>query len=379
MLRRAVVSRNRAWGLLPRKTTFTLSPASRAFSATEGEANPATQGVVVVPAPGGLGIGVVTAGAPSEAWLSVTVQGSEVAGWTLVVAVDQTGLAADVYAATCVISASNADGTQTLTVQHTVLAATVAPAVIQPGFSTFDFHATSGVAATQPATDTCAITNTGGAPFSGLSVVSPVPFIAASITGGDKVQVVPTASALPPGRTETFVTVQDAAAATDVDISVVIDVDSPAPSPSIVVTPGSIPINGVVGDGITHTGTANVGNSGGGTLSAPTVSAVAYGAGWASGLVVTLTGSAVPYILSAVATTGALTAATYSASVTLSGGGASNQVTVPISFIVASAPAPGGYPVPPFALPNSATHSTSTDAVTYDPFSSPADPSGFVE
>lgn len=377
MLRRAVVTRNRAWGLLPRKTTFTLSPSSRTFTAEEGAANPATQGVVVVPASQALGIGVVTADAPSEAWLTVTPQGSEVAGWTLVVAVNQTGLVADVYSATCVIRASNADVTRTLTVTHTVTAAPVNPAVIQPNFSTFDFRGTSGVAATQPASDQCAISNTGGVPFDGLTVTSAVPYVAATIVNG-AVRATPNAATLPSGRTETFVTVHDAAAATDVDIGVLIDVDTAAPSPSIVVTPGSIPIAGVAGDGTTHTGTANVGNSGGGTLTQPSVSAVTYGAGWSSGLVVTITGSAAPYTLSAVATTGALTAATYTASVQLSGGGATNVVTVPISFIVASAPAPGGFPVVPFALPNTATHSTSTDAISYDPFSAPADPSGFA-
>lgn len=377
MLRRAVVSRNRAWGLLPRKTTFTLSPSSRTFSAEEGAANPATQGVVIVPASAALGIGVVTADAPSEAWLTVTPQGSEAAGWTLVVAVNNTGLVADEYTATCVIRASNADVTRTLTVTHTVTVAPVDPAVIQPGFSTFDFRGTSGVAATQPASDTCTVTNTGGTPFAGLEVSTAAPYLTAAIVNG-KVQVTPNASTLPPGRTETIVTTHDDAADVDVDIGVLIDVDSPAPSPSIVVTPGSIPIAGVAGDGTTHTGTANVGNSGGGTLTQPSVSAPTYGAGWSSGLVVSISGSVAPYTLSAVATTGALTAATYSASVIVSGGGASNQVVVPISFIVASAPAPGGFPVVPFALPNTATHSTSTDAISYDPFSAPADPSGFA-
>lgn len=371
---RAVVRRNRAWGLLPRKGTFTLSPASRTFTCDEGATSLPLQTVAVVIA-GAQGVGTITAGTPSAAWLTVTVQGSEATGWTLLVAADPTGQAAGTPSATCAISGAYADQAQTLTVNLVVNAATLPVAIIQPAHSTLDFKAAAGGTSTTPTSEVVTVSNIGAGAFAGLTATPSAAYVEATVTGTN-VTVRPNGAglaALTPNQQHwSTITLSDAAAAVDAILNVVVGVGAVAVQPFLNVTPGAMSLAGTVGDGVTHSGAALISDGNAtGQLTAPTAGAITYGPGATGWLAVSVTGTAAPFTLSCVATTGARAAGTYTASFTLGGGGATNTVPFSVTFVV-GAVTPGLYDAPRWTLPSWATFNTATNDVEGEPMAVPA-------
>jgi len=370
---RSVVRRNRMWGYLPRRTTFSLSPTSRAFTCEAGATSVTPQTISVVN-DGTQGLGVVTAGSPSEAWLTVTVLGNADDGYTLVLTVDPTGLAEDTYAATCVISSSNAAQTRTLTADLVVTAATLPEAIIEPGHTSVDFRAIEGATGATPASDIVNFTNRGAGDFAGLQAVASAAYVSATFAG-TALTVTPAGAglaALPEGVALSTITVTDANATGSVQLSVLVNVGAGAPAQTFInVIPGSLSIAGTEGDGTTHAASALVQNGGAGTLTLPTLGTVSYGAGWSGGLSVAITGAAAPYTLTATATTGALAAGTYVATFSVSGGGAVNTVIVTTTFVVGSS-APTLYDPPRWNLPSYATFDTADNQVEGEPMVLPA-------
>lgn len=370
---RTVVRRNRAWGLLPSKGSFTLSPATRAFACDEGATSLAPQTVAIAIA-GTQGVGTITAGTPSAAWLTVTVQGSLAEGYSLLVQADPSGLTAATRQATCVISASNADPA-TLTVDFTVRAATLPAAIIQPAHTSVDFKAAAGATATTPTSEVVTISNIGSDAFAGLVATPSAAYVEATVTGST-VTIRPNGAglaALAPNQNHwSTVTLTDAHAAAAAVLNVLVVIGAVVTQPLLNVTPGSMSLAGTVGDGVTHSGAALISDGNGtGQLTAPTAGAITYGPGASGWLAVSVTGSAAPFTLSCVATTGARAAGTYTASFTLSGGGATNSVPFSVTFVV-GAVTPGLYDAPRWTLPTWATFNTADDDVEGAPMALPA-------
>lgn len=76
-------------------------------------------------------------------------------------------------------------------------------------------------------------------------------------------------------------------------------------------------------------------------------------------------------------TTSALANGSYNTSVVVAAPNATNSpVTIPVNIVVQAASS--GYEAIPWTLPTGASHNTTTDDVSYDPVTSPADSSGFA-
>lgn len=112
--------------------------------------------------------------------------------------------------------------------------------------------------------------------------------------------------------------------------------------PAIGLTPGNLTFNGQQGAANPASQTIAVANTGGGTLSNLVVGTIVYGAGANGWLSATLTATSGPTVLTVQATTGSLAPGTYTATVPIQAGGASNSPqNVAVSFTVIPAPAIG--------------------------------------
>ena len=114
-----------------------------------------------------------------------------------------------------------------------------------------------------------------------------------------------------------------------------------APEPVLAVTPTHLEFSGTVGAQDPQPQSISIGNSGTGTLAAPTVS-VSYGSGGSNWLVTSRTGSGNSYAVSVQPRLGGLAAGTYSAGLSIASSNATNSPrTITVTFTV-SPPGGGG-------------------------------------
>ncbi len=315
------------------------------FSAVQNGGNPAAQAVAVTNAGGGtltgLSVSVSYASGQPTGWLSATL-GSSNAPTSITLAAATGSLAAGSYTATVRVASGVAQNSpQDITVTFTVGAA--APVIrAQPTSLTF-----SG---TTPASQPVQLTNTGGGTLSGLSVSviypggQPSGWLSTSLSGTTApatLTVSAAAGTLAAGTyTATVRITAPGAANSPLDVPVSYTVPQPPPSPIIALGATIVGFNAVQGSGNPASQAVTVNNGGGGTLSGLTVSVI-YPGGQPSGwLSATLGGTTAPTSITLNATTGSLTAGSYTATVRVASGVASNSPQdITVTFTVAT-PAP---------------------------------------
>ena len=298
------------------------SPTSLSFAAQQGGSNPSTQTLSISNTGGGT---LSWSASDSMAWLSLSPASGTGAG-AVTVSVTTGALTAGSYTGTVILSAPGASSV-TVPVTFTVTAAPVAPA-IGASPASFTFTAQAGV---NPAAQTLTISNTGGGTLS-WSASDNTAWLAlspASGTGNASVTLTVSTGTLAAGSYSGQITVT-ATGATTVTIPVTFTVTAAPVPPAIGASPTSLTFTAQQGSSSPTTQTLNVSNTGGGTLS------------WSASpnntwLTVSPASGTGNRAITVSPTTGALTAGSYSASITLSATGAAS-LTVPVTFTVTAAP-----------------------------------------
>ena len=296
------------------------SPTSLSFTAQQGGANPAVQALTI----SNTGGGTLTWSASDDAtWLSVAPTSGTGNGAVTVTAILGT-LATGTHTGTITLSATGASSVS-IPVSLTVTAAPVPPA-IGASPTSLTFAATQGGA--NPANQPLTISNTGGGTLT-WSVSDNAAWLTASQTSGTgngTVTLTAATGSLTAGSYTGTVTIA-ATGATSVTIPVTFVVAAP---PTIGMSPSSLSFTAQQGGGNPVAQTLSISNAGGGTLSWSATPDTT----WLAASPSSTTGNGT---VSVVATTGILTAGSYTGNITLSATGASSR-TVPVTFTVTAAP-----------------------------------------
>src|SRR5580704_4384560 len=109
---------------------------------------------------------------------------------------------------------------------------------------------------------------------------------------------------------------------------------TPANNAAISLATTTVSFGAQVGSGNPTSQTVNITNSGSGTLSGLTLGTVAYGSGASGWLSASLTGSSAPATITLNATTGSLTAGSYSASIPITGSATNSPATLRVTFAI---------------------------------------------
>jgi len=201
----------------------------------------------------------------------------------------------------------------------------------------------TAAAGQSPAAQTVTASGEGKATLAVPTVsVAGATWLAAAVSGAASpytLTLTPSTSALASGSYTATVTVASAGATSSPqDIAVALTIAAAA-TPTISLTPASLTFSATAGAGNPAAQPITVGNSGTGTLAAPTAT-ISYtsGSGW---LTASVSGSAAPYTVTVSAATGSLAAGSYAATLSLASAGASNTPqTVAVTFNVAAAGTP---------------------------------------
>lgn len=208
---RASVRRNRLWGLLPERGAFALQQNDLIFTGDEDGAAPSAQPVDIVQL-AGAAYGTLAVGTPSAAWLTVT----RLTNTRVSVSVDQTGLAADVYTATCLLTGSNADAPVELRVTFTVAVVVVDPHMVLSATTKSFSMVVGGSAAAQTVTISSADPGSPIAtPTRGSITGTGAAYVASAVitgTGPWTLTITPTAVGGTPGVTTADIPVESSTA-----------------------------------------------------------------------------------------------------------------------------------------------------------------------
>lgn len=343
----------------PPAPVISLSSSALAFAAVAGTGNPASQKVVITN--GGTGtLSAVSIDPPLYGpgqpigWLVATLSGPT-APDTVTLAATTGTLPAGTYTATMAVKSAAGGVTnspQTISISFTVAAAP-APTIALSS-SSLTFAATAGGAS--PAAQQVSVTNSGTGTLSDVAVDPPVygagqptGWIAVSLSGPtapNSATFTATTGALAAGTYNATVSVKSSASGvtnSPQTVSVTFTVAA-APAPTIALSSSALSFSATAGAGNPATQTVTITNSGTGTLTDVSLDPPVYAAGQPVGwLGAILSGPAAPNSVTFTASTGALAAGTYSASVAVksSASGVTNSPrTVDVTFTVAAAPAP---------------------------------------
>ena len=299
------------------------SPTSLSFTAQQGGGNPTAQTVTISNTGGGT---LSWNASDSTSWLSLSSASGTGTG-TVTVSVTTGTLTAGSYSGTVTMSATGASSV-TVPVTFTVAAAPVPPA-IGASPTSFSFAATQGGA--NPATQTVSISNTGGGTLSWTAsdnaawlTLSP-----ASGTGNGTVTLTVATGTLTAATYSGTITLA-ATGASSMTVPVTFTVTTAPVPPTIGASPTSLSFTAQQGGGNPIAQTLNISNTGGGTLSwsaSPDTT-------WLAVSPASDTGNGAATVS---ATTGILTAGSYTGKITLSATGASSM-TVSVTFTVTAAP-----------------------------------------
>jgi plastocyanin len=364
--------------------TISISATTIAFSATAGGSNPAVQGVNVTNSGtatlSGLSLDapVYGTGQPTG-WLSGTLS-TTTAPATITLSVVTGSLAAGNYTATMAVR-SNAPGVtnspRTITVNFTVAAPPPAPTIVLSPTS-LSFAATSG--GSSPAAQSVNVTNGGTGTLSGLSLDAvahgsgqPTGWLSATLSGTTAPATITlnaTTGSLAAGTYTATLAVRSSATGvtnSPQTISITFTVAAAPPAPTIALSATSVSFSATAGGAAPAAQTVNVTNAGTGTLSQLTIDPPSYTSGQPAGwLAASLSSMTAPTTLNLNATTGSLSAGTYTATIVVrstASGVTNSPQTVTVTFTVAAAP-----PAPTIAL-SSTTASFAATAGGSDPAS----------
>ena len=277
------------------------------------------------------------------------------------------------YSVAIPVSSSGATGSpQTITATITVTAAQQALIVMD---RTLD-DGSAEVGGASPASASVGVRSGNSVPLAGptATVVGYVGahsgWLSASITGGLLTATPNTQSIQSSGVTDAQVDVVDQNAANTQRYVFRLNIGSAPALPSIVLSPSGVSQTIVVGSDAPDVAVTVSATTGGlpalGTVTAAFTTAIAWCAAPYSNGVITLT-----------FVTAGESEGTLSATLRISASGAGNSpYDMPIEVVITGTP--GAYPNIPWTLPSGASHDTGTDEVAFDPFTSPADASGFA-
>jgi hypothetical protein len=322
-----------------------LNPAAVNFQAAPGGASPPIQAVVVTNGGGStlslLTAGTITYGAGASGWLTASVSQTS-APSTITLAATTGSLAAGTYTANVPITATGAGNTpQTIPVTFVVSSS---PLITLSGPTT-SFMALTGVS---PAAQTVAVTNGGGGTLSSLGLgtitygAGATGWLGASLnqaTAPATLTLTATTTSLVAGTYTATVPVTSGVAGNSPQNETVTLVVSAGPLIGLSATTAAF--TATAGQGASPgLITINVTNAAGGSLTGLSLSTVSYGPGGSGWLGVGISPSTAPSSLTMSATTGALAAGTYTATLLVTSTAAPNNPRlVTITFTV-SAPLP---------------------------------------
>jgi hypothetical protein len=302
------------------------SPTALSFTATQGGANPATQAMTISNTGGGT---LSWSASEAVSWLTLS-PASGTGNGTVTLSATTGTLTANTYSTMVTLSAGTGVTPVTVPVTFTVATAPVPPA-IGASPTALSFTATQGGA--NPATQAMTISNTGGGTlsWSASEAVSWLTLSPASGTGNGTVTLSATTGTLTANTYSTMVTLSAGTGVTPVTVPVTFTVATAPVPPAIGASPTALSFTATQGGANPATQAMTISNTGGGTLSWSASEAVS----WLTLSPASGTGNGTVTLS---ATTGTLTANTYSTMVTLSAGTGVTPVTVPVTFTVATAP-----------------------------------------
>ena len=200
--------------------------------------------------------------------------------------------------------------------------------------------------------------STGGSAITGYTVTASPGSATASTTGATTATV----TGLTNGTAYTFTVVATNAVGSGA-ASAPSNIVTPSAlePPSLVLAPTTLSFTGTAGGAAPAAQSIAVTNAGGGALAAPTVSVTyATGTDWIS---TTVTGSSAPFAIAVGANTGALTAGSYAATLSVASAGAANSPqSVSVSFTVSAATAVPSLVLAPTTLSFTGTAGGATPA-----------------
>lgn len=331
-----------------------LGPTSLTFNAGQGGANPASQGVTITNGGGGtltgLSIGTVTYGAGATGWLQSPGLSSTSANpsATLTVQPVTGSLAAGTYAAAIAVQAAGASNSpQMLTVSFTVSAAPV----IALSASSLTFNTTQGAA--NPASQAITITNSGGGTLSGLSLgtisygagatgwLQAPALNSTTANPSATLTIQPVTGSLAAGTYTATIPILSAVASNSPQ-NITVTFTVAASTPVIAMSPGSLTFTATVGGADPTSQATTISNGGAGTLSGLAIGTIVYGAGasgWLQTPVLSGTTANPSVTLTVQPVTGSLAAGTYTATVPVQSGVATNSPqSLTVTFTVGAAP-----------------------------------------
>ncbi len=321
-----------------------LAPTTITFNGVSGGSDPAAQTVAVTNVGGqvlaGLAVGTIAYGTGATDWLSATLGGTT-APATLTLTPQVDSLPAGTYTATVPVTASGVSNSpQSVAVTFVV----APPPAIALAPTAVSFNGVTGGAS--PAAKTVNVTNGGGGTLSGLAVgtitygAGATGWLAASLntTAPSTLTLTPTITGLAVGTYTATVPVTSGVASNSpqtVSVSFVVGA-----GPAIALAPTTITFNGIATGASPAAQTVSVTNSSGGTLSGLATGAITYGAGATGWLSASFSTSTAPSTLTLTPNITGLAAGTYTASVPVTSGVATNSPqTVSVTFNVAAGPA----------------------------------------
>lgn len=322
------------------QSTLALSATSVTFSAVQGGSSPAAAPLTIQNSGAGT-LATPTASiayATGTGWLAAAVTGGA-APFTLTLTPTLGALTAGTYTATVSVASAGASNTPVaVSVTFTVLT----PPSMVLSTTALAFGATQN--GTAPAPQTVQVTNGGQAPLAApttsIAYGSGSGWLAATVSGAAApytVTVTPTLGALAAGTYTASVSIASAGASNSPrTVNVTFTVDA---QPALGLSSQALAFSAVQGGSSPAPQTVAVTNSGGGTLATPSAT-VSYssGTGW---LAATVSGAAVPYTVTLQLTTGALTAGTYNATVSVASAGAANTPqAIAVTFTITAAAQP---------------------------------------
>lgn len=230
-----------------------------------------------------------------------------------------------------------------------------------------------------PSDQSVGFVNAGAGSFAGVSIQSTSysgvasGWATASIASSILTVAINTTGIVTEGFSTLDVVLEDANAASTATYTVFLKSQNAVLSPVLSVSPGAIGVT--IDNGTTpQDRTITIQNVNGSLADLGTIGvAFSPGVAWVS------VASVVNGLATLTFSTASLANGTYNTSVVVSAPNATNSpITVPLTLTVQAPQTPGTFLPPPWTLPTTATHDTNTDVITYDPFSSPADTTGFA-
>ena len=318
-----------------------LSTSSLTFTQTENTGTPSAQSVNVTNTGGQTLSGLGTTVTPAASWLTVTLNNTT-APTTIDVQPNTSALAPGTYNTTIEVAAAAAvNSPQTIAVAYTVQN----PPTIALSSASASFTAQQGGA--NPAAQNLTVSNTGAAPLAPLTglqatVSAGATWLAATLntsTAPATLTLSATTGALTAGTYNATVSISSSAAGvTNSPQSVAVTFVVAPPPPAIGLSAGSLSFNAARNTGLPSAQNVSVTNVGGGTLSGLAAS-VTYGTttGWLGN--VSFNTTTAPATLSVQPSTDNLPQGTYTATVDVTGTGASNNPqSITVTYVVTDPP-----------------------------------------